>query len=124
MLLLLLPPAGGLPTNQPPTNQPLTPSTPPDPPTEDHRKKPRKGKRLTLLKLIQDQSNQFIKRTKYLTAETRSNRCRDVLATLLAMTVDKKDLNELGANYLLKNKQLASDILAVIEEVQFLLESI
>ena len=39
------------------------------------------------------------------------------------MTVDKKELNEFGTDYLLKNKQLASDVLAVIEEVQFLLES-
>jgi hypothetical protein len=59
------------PTNQSPTNPlPQTPpSTPPDPPTaDDHRKKPRKGKHLTLLKLIQDQSDQFIKPTKYLKA--------------------------------------------------------
>ena len=87
-------------------------------------KKPRKGKHLTLLKLIQDlRSDQFIKPTKYLKAGTRSNQCRDVLVTLLAMTVDKKDLNQFGTNYLLRNKQLASDVLAVIEEVQFLLES-
>ena len=47
------PPTGGSPINQPPTDRLPTPP-PPDPPTEDHRKKPRKGKRLTLLKLIQD----------------------------------------------------------------------
>ena len=39
------------------------------------------------------------------------------------MTVDKKELNQFGTEYLLKNKQLASDVLAVIEEIQFLLES-
>ena len=39
------------------------------------------------------------------------------------MTVDKKDLNQFGTDYLLKNNQLASDVLAVIEEIQFLLES-
>ena len=97
--------------------------TPPDPPIVDHRKKPRKGKHLTLLNLIKDWSDLFIKPTKYLKAETRSNQCRDVLATLLAMTVDKKELNQFGTDYLLKNKQLASDVLAVIKEVQFLLES-
>ena len=39
------------------------------------------------------------------------------------MTVDKKDLNQFGTDYLLKNNQLASDVLAVIEEIQFLLAS-
>lgn len=124
---------GDPPTGEdPPTgsNQPIIPTPPgtppsqPNPPTaDDYSKKPRQGKYLTLLKLIQDQSDQFIKPTKYLEAETRSNRYRDVLATLLAMTVDKKELNLFGTEYLLKNKQLASDILAVIEEEQFLLES-
>ena len=56
-------------------------------------------------------------------ARKRSERCRDFLATILASVIDKKELNEFGTEYLLKNKQLASDVLAVIEEVQFLLES-
>ena len=53
------PPVGRDPPTGPPTDQPPTPpSTPPDPPTAaDHRKKPRKGKHLTLLKLIQDRSD-------------------------------------------------------------------
>ena len=80
-------------------------------------------KQIIFLNLIKERSKKFIKPTKYLLARKQTKRYSNFLATILASVIDKKELNEFGTEYLLKNKQLASDVLAVIEEVQFLLES-
>ena len=45
-----------------------------------------------------------------------------MLATVLAMCVNKEEFSVAGPSYLLKNKQLACDALAIIEQIQIQLE--
>ena len=56
----------------------------------DHRNLPRTSKFIKLSELVQERSKQFKKRYRFLKHRQRSDRAKDLLASVLAMCVDKK----------------------------------
>ena len=95
-------------------------------PTTNHRSKPRKGSSVTFPGLIAVLKKRHEKQFKKLTMRGRVDKARYILADLLAMSVapDAADnLNCFGSTYLINNKkELAQDVLAILEQVKMQLE--